>query len=60
MKNERDWDICACPFENYPEQLELLLSNGLFIRKGNKVAVNPGKILLLNEILMPFIPPMLG
>jgi coproporphyrinogen III oxidase-like Fe-S oxidoreductase len=43
-------------FENYPGQLELLLSNGLFLRKGNKVAVNPGKILLLNEILIPFIP----
>lgn len=44
-------------FENYPEQLEFLLSNGLLICKGNKVAVNPGKILLLNEILMYFIPP---
>jgi oxygen-independent coproporphyrinogen-3 oxidase len=47
-------------FENHPEQLEFLLSNDLFIRKGSKIAVNPGKILLLNEILMYFIPPMLG
>lgn len=43
-------------FESCPKQLEFLLSNNLFIRKGNKVAVNPGKILLLNEILMYFIP----
>jgi len=43
-------------FAKYPGELELLLSNGFLIRKGNNIAVAPGKILLLNEILTYFVP----
>lgn len=43
-------------FAKYPGELELLLANGFLIRKGNKIAVAPEKILLLNEILTYFVP----
>lgn len=42
-------------FKNYPEPLEFLLSNGLLIRKKGNIAINPEKILLLNEILTYFV-----
>jgi oxygen-independent coproporphyrinogen-3 oxidase len=45
-------------FEKYPEQLDFLLSNGLLVRRGHcgdKIAVNPRKLLLLNEILGYFV-----
>jgi len=38
-------------FEKYPEPLEFLLSNGILIRKKDNIAINPEKILLLNEVL---------
>ncbi|MDQ1351610.1 MAG: hypothetical protein QG657_1915 [Acidobacteriota bacterium] len=43
-------------FAKYPGELELLLANGFLIRLGNKIAVAPKKILLLNEILTYFVP----
>jgi oxygen-independent coproporphyrinogen-3 oxidase len=43
-------------FKKYPGELELLLTNGFLIRKENKIAVAPEKILLLNEILTYFVP----
>lgn len=48
--------ISANYFKQYPEEMELLLANGFLIRKGNKIAVAPEKILLLNEILTYFVP----
>jgi len=43
--------ISNAHFTNYRQELEFLLSNGFLIRQKDKIAVNPGKILLLNEIL---------
>ncbi len=48
--------IAVSHFEKYPGELELLLSNGFLIRMGDRIAVAPGKILLLNEILTYFVP----
>ncbi|HLP61767.1 MAG TPA: radical SAM family heme chaperone HemW [Candidatus Deferrimicrobium sp.] len=48
--------ISAGHFDKYPNEVELLLNNGFLIRRGNKIAVPPGKILLLNEILTYFVP----
>ncbi len=47
--------IPVCYFERYPEPLEFLLSNGLLIRNKGKIAINPAKILLLNEVLTYFV-----
>ena len=47
--------IPECHFKKYPEPLEFLLSNGLLIRKKGNIAINPKKILLLNEILTYFV-----
>ncbi|MCP4148266.1 MAG: radical SAM family heme chaperone HemW [bacterium] len=41
-------------FENYREQLDLLLPEKILILKDGRIAVNPQKILLLNEILSEF------
>lgn len=43
-------------FEDFPGQTEFLLSNRFLVRRNNRIAVNPVKILLLNEILTYFIP----
>ena len=43
-------------FRDFPEQTEFLLSNRFLIKRNGCIAVNPGKILLLNEILTYFIP----
>ncbi|HLP44832.1 MAG TPA: radical SAM family heme chaperone HemW [Candidatus Kapabacteria bacterium] len=48
--------ISAGHFDKYPNEVELLLNNGFLIRRGNKIAVPPEKILLLNEILTYFVP----
>ena len=42
-------------FEKYPRQLDFLLSNRLLVRRGDKISVASGKILLLNEILGYFL-----
>ncbi len=47
--------ISVTHFEKYPGELELLLSNGFLLRRENKIAVAPEKILLLNEILTYFV-----
>jgi oxygen-independent coproporphyrinogen-3 oxidase len=43
-------------FNDCPEELEFLLSNGFLVRRDGRIAVNPGKLLLLNEILIYFLP----
>lgn len=43
-------------FSDSREELEFLLSNGLLVRRDYRIAVNPGKLLLLNEILTYFMP----
>lgn len=43
-------------FNDSREELDFLLDNGLLVRIDNRIAVNPGKLLLLNEILTYFIP----
>jgi oxygen-independent coproporphyrinogen-3 oxidase len=43
-------------FNDSREELGFLLSNGLLVRRGCRIALNPGKLLLLNEILTYFIP----
>ncbi|MCU0285079.1 MAG: radical SAM family heme chaperone HemW [Acidobacteria bacterium] len=48
--------ISAGHFKKYPGELDLLLNNGFLIRKGNRIAAAPEKILLLNEILTYFVP----
>lgn len=42
-------------FKNYKNALNFLISNNLLINKKSKVAVNPDKILVLNEILTFFL-----
>lgn len=39
----------------YQEALDLLFADGFLIRRGNRIAVHPDKLLLLNEILFYFI-----
>ena len=46
--------IPAVYFAGYKKEVEFLLANRLLIRKEDKIAVNPHKILLLNEILTYF------
>ncbi|MCP5047464.1 MAG: radical SAM family heme chaperone HemW [bacterium] len=46
--------IPADDFSNYPEALDLLLSNRMLIWKEGRIAINPDKMLLLNEILTYF------
>ena len=43
-------------FKDFRDQLEFLLSNGFLLRQGSRIAVSPGKLLLLNEILTYFMP----
>lgn len=43
--------INAKHFDSYPGELKLMMDNGFLIRRGDKIAVPPKKILLLNEIL---------
>jgi len=43
-------------FKDFREESDFLLSNGLLVRRDCRIAVNPGKLLLLNEILTYFIP----
>ncbi len=45
-------------FKDFREESNFLLSNGLLVRRDCRIAVNPGKLLLLNEILTYFIPTM--
>lgn len=42
-------------FKNHKNALNFLISNNLLVKKKNKVAVNPDKILVLNEILTFFL-----
>ena len=42
-------------FKNYKNALNFLISNNLLVKKKSKVAVNPYKILVLNEILTFFL-----
>ncbi len=46
--------ISISAFQNYREPLEMLISEGFLIKRGGRIAVNPQKILLLNEILTYF------
>ncbi|MCP5105699.1 MAG: radical SAM family heme chaperone HemW [bacterium] len=46
--------IPAEHFRDYPAAAAFLLANGFLARKKGKIAVNPAKILLLNEILTYF------
>jgi oxygen-independent coproporphyrinogen-3 oxidase len=46
--------IPAVYFKKYREPSDFLLSGGFLIHNGKRIAVNPGKILLLNEILTYF------
>jgi oxygen-independent coproporphyrinogen-3 oxidase len=43
-------------FMDSREELDFLLCNGLLVRRDSRIAVNPGKLLLLNEILTYFMP----
>ncbi len=43
-------------FKDCREELDFLLANGFLLRGGGRIAVNPGKLLLLNEILTYFLP----
>jgi oxygen-independent coproporphyrinogen-3 oxidase len=43
-------------FNDSREELEFLESNGLLVRRDCRIAVNPEKLLLLNEILTYFLP----
>lgn len=43
-------------FNDSREELDFLLCNGLLVRRDCCIAVNPGKLLLLNEILTYFMP----
>ena len=43
-------------FNDSREELDFLLDNGLLVQKDCRIAVNPGKLLLLNEILTYFMP----
>jgi oxygen-independent coproporphyrinogen-3 oxidase len=43
-------------FKDFREESDFLLSNGFLVRRDCRIAVNPGKLLLLNEILTYFIP----
>jgi oxygen-independent coproporphyrinogen-3 oxidase len=45
-------------FGDSQEELAFLLSNGLLVHRDSRIAVNPQKLLLLNEILTYFMPPM--
>ena len=47
--------IPAAYFKKYPQPLDFLVTGGFLIRSGKRIAVNPGKILLLNEILAYFL-----
>ncbi len=47
--------IPARYFSPFREQTDFLLQNNLLIKKQDNIAVNPAKILLLNEILQYFI-----
>lgn len=47
--------IPASNFKNYPRELKMLLDGGLLSQHGGRIAVNPDKILLLNEILNYFV-----
>jgi hypothetical protein len=43
-------------FNDFQKELKFLLSNGFLLQRGHSIAVNPEKLLLLNEILTYFIP----
>ncbi len=43
--------VAASCFEGFEKPLEFLKSNGFLVSKGKNIAVNPEKMLLLNEIL---------
>ena len=43
-------------FSDSRAELDFLLSNGLLVRRDCRIAVNPEKLLLLNEILTYFMP----
>jgi oxygen-independent coproporphyrinogen-3 oxidase len=43
-------------FNDFREELDFLLCNGFLVRRGFHIAVKPGKLLLLNEILTYFLP----
>jgi oxygen-independent coproporphyrinogen-3 oxidase len=45
-------------FSDSRGELDFLLSNGLLVRRDCRIGVNPGKLLLLNEILTYFMPTM--
>jgi len=45
-------------FNDCREELEFLLTNGFLVRGDCRIAVNPGKLLLLNEILTYLLPTM--
>jgi oxygen-independent coproporphyrinogen III oxidase len=47
--------IPASSFASFPGQTDFLLQEGFLRRRGRNIAVPPGKILLLNEILGYFI-----
>jgi len=42
-------------FKNFKKELEFLISNDLLKQENHNIFVNPGKILLLNEILLNFL-----
>jgi oxygen-independent coproporphyrinogen-3 oxidase len=42
-------------FGNYRKELEFLLSGGMLIRRDDRIALNPARLLLLNEILTYFV-----
>ncbi|MCK4835926.1 MAG: radical SAM protein, partial [Candidatus Aminicenantes bacterium] len=47
--------VSLSSFQYHKKELEFLLTENLLIKVGKKIAVNPEKILLLNEILAYFI-----
>jgi oxygen-independent coproporphyrinogen-3 oxidase len=47
--------VSAEYFDEYKKELEFLESNGMLIRLGDHIALNPDKLLLLNEILTYFV-----
>ena len=43
-------------FNDCREELDFLLDNGILVLEDGRIAVNPGKLLLLNEVLTYFLP----
>jgi len=44
----------AAGFRSYPEQLSELLAGGFLVKRGQRIAVHPDRILLLHELLTRF------